>query len=65
MERGSVTHLYLTSDGGLDIQDLYSMVPKLDSHVQIVDHVALAKLALQAHGAHKPSADVEVETVFI
>ena len=44
---GSVTYIYITSDGGGDLQMIYDMVPLLAAHVQVVDHETLTELALQ------------------
>ena len=46
---GTVAHFYVTSDGGADIQDVFDLVALLGEHVQVVDHVSLAQLALQSH----------------
>jgi hypothetical protein len=51
---GTVTHIYLTSDGGADLSLLYSMVAQLDEHVQIVDHRTLAKMAIAASAVAAP-----------
>jgi hypothetical protein len=45
--RGSVGHIYLTSDGGASLDSLYQLVALLDDHVEIVDHETLADMALQ------------------
>lgn len=44
---GSVSHIYLTSDGGLSIEDVIEMVEFLAPHVQVVHHHDLAEAALQ------------------
>ena len=36
--RGSVSHIYLTSDGGMNLNTLYTMVAMLDPHVRVVNH---------------------------
>jgi len=46
--KGTVTYLYLTSDGGANLTSLYDMVPYLDNHVQVVDHETLTKFAMEA-----------------
>ncbi len=48
-ERGTVKHVYLTSDGGLSLDSVYEMVEALDDHVTIVDHRTLIDAALQKH----------------
>eukprot|EP00013_Stygamoeba_regulata_P004035 CAMPEP_0177641364 /NCGR_PEP_ID=MMETSP0447-20121125/7026_1 /TAXON_ID=0 /ORGANISM="Stygamoeba regulata, Strain BSH-02190019" /LENGTH=617 /DNA_ID=CAMNT_0019143475 /DNA_START=168 /DNA_END=2021 /DNA_ORIENTATION=+ len=45
--RGTVTHIYLTSDGGASLDTLYDMVGALDEHVSIVSTHQLVDLALQ------------------
>ena len=49
-KKGSVGHLYITSDGGANLDLLYDMVAKLAPHVEIVNHRALTSLALEAAG---------------
>jgi len=44
---GSVAHLYLTSDGGLNLPMLYRMVDMLDDHVKVVNHEELTEMARQ------------------
>ena len=44
---GTVTYIYLTSDGGGSIDNVYDLVPKLDEHVMVVNQDALANLAIQ------------------
>jgi len=57
--RGTVTHIYLTSDGGANIGDLYDLVAALDSHVEVVSHNVLADMAL-AHAAQADRLDIVV-----
>ena len=45
--KGSVSHLYLTSDGGIELSTLYKMVDMLDDHVKIVNHEELTEMARQ------------------
>jgi hypothetical protein len=45
--RGTCTHLYLTSDGGGKIADLFDLAPLLDEHVEIVGN-EIGDLALAA-----------------
>lgn len=52
---GTVCYIYLTSDGGADLDSFYNMVPYLDQHVQIVSHETLTDLALQHHKALQQS----------
>jgi len=44
---GTVTQLYLTSDGGLNLELLFSMVDLLNDHVKIVNHEELEEMARQ------------------
>lgn len=44
---GTVSHIYLTSDGGGSPELFNQLVPLLDEHVKVVNHNALASLALQ------------------
>jgi len=44
--KGTVTHIYLTSDGGGNLQDLYDLVAAFDDHVEVVSHNVLADMAL-------------------
>ena len=44
---GTVTHLYLTSDGGLNLPMLYRMIDMLGDHVKVVNHEELTEMARQ------------------
>lgn len=44
--KGTVTALYMTSDGGAKLQDFYDLVHELDEHVEVVSHTAIADMAL-------------------
>ena len=44
---GSVSHLYLTSDGGMNLPTLYTMIDMLGDHVKIVNHEELTEMARQ------------------
>jgi len=46
--KGTVSHIYLTSDGGANLGLLYDMVQQLDEHVQIVNHNVIVEMALQS-----------------
>lgn len=46
-ERGSVAHLYLTSDGGMNLPTLYTMSDMLEDHVTVVNHEELTEMARQ------------------
>lgn len=50
-KKGSVGHLYLTSDGGFTIQNLYDMVALLDDHVEVVNFNTLSQMAIDSHKA--------------
>ena len=43
--QGSVSHLYLTSDGGMNLPTLYKMVEMLENHVKVVNHEELTEMA--------------------
>ena len=45
--RGSVGHVYVTSDGGADLDLIYDLVQLLPPHVELVDDQTLVELALQ------------------
>jgi len=45
---GTVTHIYVTSDGGANIQDIYQLVAHLAPHVEIVNNEVLALAALDS-----------------
>ena len=44
---GTVSWIYVTSDGGAGIDLLYDLVQVLDEHVKVVNHESLVSLALQ------------------
>lgn len=44
--RGTVAHIYMTSDGGAKLSDFSDLVALLDSHVQVVNPRALGELAV-------------------
>ena len=50
-KKGSVGHLYLTSDGGFTIQNLYDMVALLDDHVEVVNFNTLSQMAMDSFKA--------------
>merc|ERR1739838_563839 len=52
-EKGSVAHLYLTGDGGMNLQTIYKMVDMLDGHVKIVNHEELTEMARQKSAVDK------------
>jgi hypothetical protein len=45
--KGSISYLYLTSDGGFQISDVFALVGQLEDHVVVVDSRQLAGLALE------------------
>jgi hypothetical protein len=47
LPKGTVSWIYMTSDGGAGIDMLYDLVKQLDEHVQVVGHETLIDLALQ------------------
>lgn len=50
---GSVRAIYMTSDGGLKITDLFEAIPQLSEHVEVVDHEKIVHMALQSgRGRH-------------
>jgi hypothetical protein len=46
-KRGSVAHLYVTSDGGANLDLVYDMVGQLPEHVEVVGPRTLVEMALQ------------------
>merc|ERR1719348_860190 len=44
---GTVTHLYLTSDGGMNLPTIYTMLDMLEDRVRIVNHEELTEMARQ------------------
>ena len=47
--RGTVTWVYMTSDGGLSLENaFFPLIPLLPPHVQLVSTDAAARLALEA-----------------
>ena len=48
LKPGTVTHIYLTSDGGASLDTLYDLVPLLDSHVSVVSPNVAVQMALQS-----------------
>lgn len=44
--KGTVTAIYMTSDGGAKLEDFYDLAQQLDEHVHIVSHTAIADMAL-------------------
>ena len=44
---GSITYIYMTSDGGGNLDMIYDLVKTLDEHVEVVSTDALIDLALQ------------------
>jgi hypothetical protein len=53
LPKGSLTWIYVTSDGGANLQMLYDLIPFLDEHVHITDPETLVHLAFQAEGMVK------------
>jgi hypothetical protein len=45
--KGSVTWIYITSDGGGHLDNIYELVAELDEHVSVVDQKTLISLAMQ------------------
>ena len=45
---GTVTHLYLTSDGGLNLAMLYRMIEMLGDHVRVVNHEERTEMTRQS-----------------
>lgn len=46
--RGTVTNIYMTSDGGARLNDFYDLVEELDEHVRVVTHDTVADMAQAA-----------------
>jgi len=59
-KKGSVTHIYLTSDGGANLQTLYDLVAKFDEHIEIVSDNTLAEMARSQAAAIDAQRAVEV-----
>ena len=47
--KGTITQIYITSDGGGNLQMIYDLVPLLNEYVEIVSPTQLIDLALQAN----------------
>jgi hypothetical protein len=47
LEKGTITHVYLTSDGDNSIDSFYNLAALLDEHVVLVNADTLTELALQ------------------
>ncbi len=47
LPRGTISWLYLTSDGGGSLQMIYDLVAKLYGHVEVVSHETLTNLAIE------------------
>jgi len=45
--RGTVSYIYLTSDGGANLTQFDNLVELLDEHVEVVDHETIVQMALQ------------------
>jgi len=50
LAKGSITNIYLTSDGGANLQDIYDMVALLEEHVELVNQNKAVEFALAAAG---------------
>ena len=46
-EVGTVSYIYLTSDGGASLAQFDALVPLLAPHVEVVDHNTIVAMALQ------------------
>lgn len=44
---GTVTYIYVTSDGGATLDNVYNMVGYLEDHVEVVNHEIVTQMALQ------------------
>jgi hypothetical protein len=49
--RGTATAIYVTSDGGANIQDIFDLAAALPEHVQLVEASALVQAALATSAA--------------
>jgi hypothetical protein len=45
--KGTVSHIYMTQDGGATLNTFYDLVPLLDEHVEIVNHNVIADMAME------------------
>ena len=50
--KGTVTSIYITSDGGGNLEMIYDLVPKLEEYVEVVGPNEIIDLALQANKTH-------------
>jgi GxGYxYP putative glycoside hydrolase C-terminal domain len=55
-DKGTICYIYLTSDGGADLDSLYDLVPLLGDHVKVVSHESATDMALQ-RGARQDEAE--------
>jgi GxGYxYP putative glycoside hydrolase C-terminal domain len=55
-DKGTVCYIYLTSDGGADLDTLYSLVPLLQDHVKVVNHETVTDMALQRSAKQEHAA---------
>ena len=60
---GTVTHIYMTSDGGAKLTDFYDLAALLDEHVVIVNPNDLGELAVQSRGNHHVPSGITNTTV--
>ena len=59
---GTLTYIYLTSDGGADLDALYDLVPYLDEHVKVVSHEVLINMALE-HARQQESTITSAQSI--
>eukprot|EP01048_Picozoa_sp_COSAG05_P020044 COSAG05_NODE_3307_length_2162_cov_1.789142_1_plen_612_part_00 len=60
---GTVSYIYMTSDGGAKLQDYYDLVPKLAPHVKVVSSNTLIAMAVQKHRAGRNASESVTSTV--
>jgi hypothetical protein len=53
---GTVSYIYMTSDGGAQLKDYFDLVPQLQPHVKVVTANQLTNMALQRHDLARKAA---------
>jgi len=58
--KGTAAAIYMTSDGGLNLDLMYEMVQYLDAHIEIVNQNTVVDMALAGHRLGLESEDIVV-----
>jgi len=58
--RGTLSSIYVTSDGGARLEDLFNLIKELGEHVEVVDHETLVDLVLAKESVRKIAISVLV-----